>query len=445
MIVDHRNVGAAFRRLSLPNAVAMLGDQVLGIVDTIAIGTLGSVALAGITGATTVFAAVTFGTIGFMNGLGIIAAQRIGAQDVDGFARAVRAGVLVPLTTAVAAALISIFAGPAIVGAMVGHLASSHASGQYLIVRCFSLIPIAISGTIITGLGAAGNRRIGVWILGIINVIHIPLLLVLALGWLTHRPLGIVGAGISSLLSELIASIYAVIYVWRRPIYRIFSELTADVRLALECARLGLPEAVFLFAVMAPDAFIVAMLAPYGAVAISAFRALNVVSDLTFVVPSPMQGTVQTVIGQRLGAGDIDGAQWFFKHARTIAFWITAATGAVCAALAWPLAYVFTLNAAVAWAAALPLALHMATLPIKGWAMVSMAPIRASGDTRFSMTVGIVTSALVIPVSYACIRIFHIGLYGVPVSWIFAWLARSALTYVKLRDGSWTRRRLAGV
>jgi len=121
------------------------------------------------------------------------------------------------------------------------------------------------------------------------------------------------------------------------------------------------------------------------------------------------------------------------------------ATGAVCAALAWPLAYVFTLNAAVAWAAALPLALHMATLPIKGWAMVSMAPIRASGDTRFSMTVGIVTSALVIPVSYACIRIFHIGLYGVPVSWIFAWLARSALTYVKLRDGSWTRRRLAGV
>src|SRR5579883_1443408 len=187
MIVDHRNVGAAFRRLSLPNAVAMLGDQLLGIVDTIAIGALGSVALAGVTGATTVFAAVTFGTIGFMNGLGIIAAQRIGAQDVDGFARAVRAGVLVPLTTAVVAAVISVFAGPAIVGAMVGHLASSHASGQYLIVRCFSLIPIAISGTIITGLGAAGNRRIGVWILGIINVIHIPLLLVLALGWLTHH------------------------------------------------------------------------------------------------------------------------------------------------------------------------------------------------------------------------------------------------------------------
>ena len=55
-IVDHRNVGAAFRRLSLPTAVSMLGDQLLGIVDTIVIGSLGAVALAGATAANTVFA-----------------------------------------------------------------------------------------------------------------------------------------------------------------------------------------------------------------------------------------------------------------------------------------------------------------------------------------------------------------------------------------------------
>jgi Na+-driven multidrug efflux pump len=100
------------------------------------------------------------------------------------------------------------------------------------------------------------------------------------------------------------------------------------------------------------------------------------------------------------------------------------------------------LNASVASVAALPLAAHMATLPIKGWAMVSMAPIRASGDTRFSMTVGIVTSVLVLPAAYVCIRILHIGLWGVPISWIFAWTARAVLTGFKLRDGSWTRRTL---
>jgi putative MATE family efflux protein len=442
MIVDHRNIGAAFRRLSIPLAVQMLGDQLLGIVDTIAIGALGAVALAGATAATTVMLALAFGIFGFMNGLGIIAAQRIGAHDLSGFARTVRAGVVVPIVWAAICALASLrFAGP-IVGAMIGHLPSAHASAAYLIVRCFSMIPMAISGTLIVGLGAAGNRALGVLVLAVVNLVHIPLLLILALGVFTHHPFGIVGAGVSSLLSETIAAAYALLYVYRRPIYRVFEQLSIDLRLSLECARLGFPEAVFLFAVIAPDSFIVAMLAPLGAIAISAFRALNVVSDLTFAVPSPMQQAVQTVIGQRLGAGDIDGARWFFTRSRIFSFWLTTLTGVFTALLAWPLAYLFTLNAVVASAAAWPLALQMATLPIKGWAMVSLAPIRAAGDTRFSMTVGIVSSVLVIPLSFAFIKVLHIGLFGVPIAWVVAWLARLALTSLKLRDESWTRRKL---
>ena len=442
MIVDHRNVGAAFRRLSLPTAVAMLGDQILSIVDTIVIGSLGPVALAGATGAVTVFTAIVFGAIGFMNGCGIIAAQRVGAHDLDGFGKTVRAGLVVPVGVALVAAMVTVAVAHPLIHAMVGKLASADASASYLSVRMFSLIPIAISGTLITGLGAAGNRKLGVIILAIINVVHIPLLLVLALGWVTHHPYGIVGAGISSLLSEAIAAVYGVIYVARRPVYRVFTQLAVDLRLAMQCARLGSPEAVFLLAVMTPDAFIVAMLAPLGALTISGFRALNVASDLTFVVPSPLQSAVQTVIGQRLGAGDVEGARSFFRRARVVASWISAAAGIGAALLAWPAAYAFTLNATVASVAAWPLAAHMATLPIKGWSMVSMAPIRASGDTRFSMTIGIVTSLLVFPASYICIRVLHIGLWGVPVAWMFAWSARAAITAFKLRDESWTRRRL---
>lgn len=445
MIVDHRNVGAAFRRLSLPVAASMLGDQLLGIVDTIVIGSLGAVALAGATSAVTVFIAVGFAGFGFMNGCGIIAAQRIGAQDIGGFGKAVRAGILVPLAVAIACAVLSIFLARPIVGEMIGHLPSARASAGYLTIRCFSLIPIAISGTLIVALGAAGNRKFGVMVLAIINLVHIPLVLILTLGWITHHPLGIIGAGISSLLSECIAAIFAIFYVARRPLYGIFTRLNADLRLSFECARLGLPEAVFLFAVMAPDAFMVAMLAPFGAMAIAAFRALNVVSDATFVVPSPLQSAAQTVIGQRLGAGDVEGAKWFFGRARTWATWISAGTGAIAACLAWPAAYVITLNPAVASLAVWPLAVHMATLPIKGWSMVSMAPIRASGDTRFSMIIGIVTSLLVFPASYACIRVLHIGLWGVPVSWIFAWSARAVITAIKLRGESWTRRELIAV
>jgi len=442
MLVDHRNMGAAIRRLSLPIAFTMLGDQLLGVVDTIAIGSLGAVALAGVTGAATVFTAVAFAIFGFFSGMSIVAAQRIGARDLENYGKTVRAGFVVPFISAVMCALLSIPLASVVIHAMVGNLASAHDSSLYLMLRCVSLLPIAISGTLIVGLGAAGNRVLGVLVLAIVNIVHIPLLLILALGWGTHHPFGIVGAGISSLLSETIACVCALVYTWRRPIYQIFASFDLNWRLALECARLGLPEVVFLFAVIAPDSFIVAMLAPLGAVAISAFRALNVASDITFVVPSPIQSATQTVIGQRLGARDIEGARAFFIRARRLSFWLTTVTGAVCAVLAWPLAYIFTLNAVVASAAALPLALHMLTLPIKGYAMVSMSPVRASGDTRFSLIVGILTGILVVPVCYVCIRVFHIGLYGVPIAWIIAWGARAIATAIKLRGEAWTRRNL---
>jgi len=440
MIVDHTRVGAAFRRLSVPVAVQMLGDQLLGVVDTIAIGSLGTVALAGATAATTIFMAIAFAALGFMSGTSIVAAQRIGARDIEGFARTVRAGFVGPVAVGVVSFLVSLVAASAAVRALVGPLPSAHASALYLILRCASIVPVVVSGTLITGLAAAGNRRFGVWVLLVVNVVHLPLLAMLALGWVTHHPFGIAGAGVSSLLSETIAAIYAIVYVARRPQYRIFSELTLSWRLAWRCVRLGSPEAVFLLGVMAPDIFIVAMLAPLGAIAVAAFRALNVVSDLTFVVPSPLQSAAQIVIGQRLGARDAMGAQWFFQRATRVSLLLTTLTGIVTALLAWPLAYLFTLDAAVATIAAWPLAVHMITLPLKGWAMLSLAPIRASGDTRFSMVLGIVCSALVIPLAYIGIERLHLGLYSVALGWIVAWGVRAAVTQWKLHDGAWMRR-----
>ena len=440
MIVDHTRIGAAFRRLSIPVAIQMLGDQLLGIADTIAIGSLGAVALAGATAANTIFIAIVFAASGFMSGTSIVAAQRIGAGDVDGFARTVRAGVAVPLLVGVISFAASLFGASPAVHALIGGLASAHASAVYLTLRCASILPMVVSGTLIVGLGAAGNRQIGILVLVVVNLIHIPLLLMLGLGWWTHHSFGIIGAGVSSLLSETIAACYAIFYVARRPVYRIFADLRLSWRIAQRCAALGLPEAIFLLGVTIPDILIVAMLAPLGAIAIAAFRALNVVSDLTFVVPSPLQSATQVVIGQRLGARDPAGARWFFERALRISVVVTTLAGALVAVLAWPLAYVFTLDAAIATIAAAPLALHTVTLPLKGWAMVSLAPIRASGDTRFSMTVGILCSALVIPLAWIGIERLHLGLYSVALGWIAAWTVRALITQWKLRDGAWMRR-----
>ena len=437
MIVDHTNVGAALRRYSMPFAAQMLGDQLLGIVDTIAIGTLGVVALAGATAAVTLQLVLIFAMAGLWTGTSIITAQRIGANDIEGFGRAVRAGMPIPILFAVLATGAAALFGHSVLHGMIGNLASLHDASIYLLLRCAALLPMAVDGTLIGSLGAAGNRKLGIAVLATINIVHVPLLLILGLGLFTHHPLGIVGIGISSLLAESIGAIFAIVYVARRPQYRIFARMEADLRLALRTAWLGLPESVFLITLILPDVAIVSMLAPLGALAISGFRALTVVSDATFVVPSPMQSTTQIVVGHRLGAGDFAGAQRFVPSARRIGLGFSTLAGALVALFAWPLAFLFTLDATVASMAALPLALHMLTLPLKGIAQVSLAPIRASGDTAFSMSIGVFCNALVIPLAWLGIERLHYGLFSVPFAWIVAWIARAALTEWKLRTGSW--------
>jgi putative MATE family efflux protein len=440
LIVDHRNVGAAFRRLSVPIALQLVGDQTLGIVDTIVIGSLGAVALAGATAANVTFLVIVFSAFGLMSGTSIVAAQRIGANDIDGFALTVRSGAVIPFLLGIVYLALALTGAKPTIHLLVGPLASADASAIYLILRCASVLPIAISGTVIVGLAAAGNRIVGVLVLLTINLVHIPLLLVLALGWGTHHPYGIVGAGVSSLLSEVLGMVCALVYVSLRPAYKIFARARVSIAEALRCARIGLPESVFLVGVMLPDVAIVAMLSPLGPTIVSAFRALNIVSDLTLALPLPLQQATQTVIGQRLGAGDVEGARWFLKRAQRFGTLTGTAGGVIAAACAWPLAFAFTLNAQVASIAALPLAMHMITLPLKAWAMVSLAPIRAAGDTQFSMGIGLACSALVIPFAWLGIERLHIGLYAIPLGWIAAWVVRAVWTQIKLRDADWTRR-----
>jgi Na+-driven multidrug efflux pump len=108
VIVDHRDVAAALRRLAVPDGLAMIADQLLGVVDTIAIGLLGADALAAISAASSVFLTFGIAVFAFATGPRILGAQAIGAGDARRFGAIVRSAVVVPLGIAVLVALASL-------------------------------------------------------------------------------------------------------------------------------------------------------------------------------------------------------------------------------------------------------------------------------------------------------------------------------------------------
>jgi MATE family multidrug resistance protein len=443
MIADHGNVRQTLSRLAAPIAAAIVGDQLLGVADTIVIGSLGAVALAAMTGATTIFIALVLTLHGLFQGCGILAAQAVGSSDFDRFGRIVRSSLVGPVLIATAITLASFALARPAMHVLIGPLPTLQAGATYLVLRCCSLVPIAISSLAYTAFGAASDTRFGVKLLGVVNAVHIPLLLILALGWGTHHALGIVGAGVSSLVAEIAGATFSLVAAARRPALRIFARTGVDWTLALRTLWLGLPEAAYLFLIMAPDIAIVGLLAPLGAETVASFRVLVLVADLAWAIPGSLGSAAQTVIGQRFGADDNAGAQAFERRAQRYGVTVSAVGGVAIAILAWPIGLLVTLDPALASLAALPLVLHMTTLPLKGYAMMGIARIRAAGDTRFSMLAGLLASGIVLPGVWAGINVLHLGLFAVPCAWIVAWCVWCGATALRLHRFDWDAARLA--
>ncbi|TAM60523.1 MATE family efflux transporter [bacterium] len=439
-VIDHRDLRAVVGRLVVPQIVSLLADQLLGVADTIAVGALGREPLAALSAATAIFAVMVALVYGMRSGLSILGAQYIGARDYSGFGRVVRASAVAPFALAIVFAVATAVSGEAMLHALIGPLPVLHQGALYLTLRAFTLFFIAYEIVTLSALGAAGDAKPTVHVLVMINAVHLPLLAVLALGIGTHHPYGIVGAGVSSLLAECAGFVYCVLLVKRRADLKILERLDIDWKLARQSVVLALPEVVFLAAMLTPDLVMVGLVAPLGVAAVAALRAINVVAELSFALPGPFGYAVQTVIGQRLGARDPQGARWF--HARSLHLGTLACLigGGVLAALAWPIAFALTLQPELAALAAGPMALYMLTMPLKGHAIIGIAAIRAAGDTRFSMLVGTITGLVVLPLAWLFIHVTGLGLFGVPLAWICGWGMRVAVTAVKLRLDPWWER-----
>jgi len=439
--IEHRDAAAALRRLATPTLLALVSDQLLGIVDTIAIGALGTAALAAITGASAVFAVLGIGLFAFGSGLKIVGGQAIGARRSERFGAVVRAAAVAPLAIALVAALASLVAGRPLLAALLPAGVPLDAAAHYLALRSFCLPPMVCSGLLIVAFATAGDTRLGLRVLLVINAVHVPLVFVLALGLGTHHPFGLAGAGASSLISEIVGLAYALEATRRRPELGVFRSASLDWALVRLTAWLSWPEFVFLVLQIAPEPFAIAMLAPAGAREVGAFRALSLVSDLTWSLPGSLGDASEVVAAQRIGARDFDGAVRFQRDATRLGVLACTLVGAVVAALAWPLAALCTLSPALASVAAAPLAAHVGvTLPLKGYAMTVLSPIRGAGDTRFVMLMGILVTGIAVAGIAVGVRVLGFGLWAIPFGWTVAWIVRGVATTLRLKSGDWRRR-----
>lgn len=310
-------------RLGLPVAVTQVGMMLLGVVDTMMVGHLGTTALdAAALGSLWVWGMSAFG-IGLVMGMDPIVTQAHGAGQPRRVALTLHRGLVVAAVVTIPLSVAWWLATPALeaLGQDPVHAA---AAGRYVDQQLFSLWPLLAFHAVRRYLQGRGVMLPGVVAVVAANLFNAGANWVLIFGHLGFPAMGLEGAGLATGLTRCMLLLSLAAYTalaglhhgaWERPSLAAF-----DLRGLAEIVRHGIP--VGLQYGLENWAFQLSTLVAgvLGDEPLAAHVIVINLAALAFMIPLGLSQGAATRVGNLVGAGHADQA----RRAASTALWLGA-------------------------------------------------------------------------------------------------------------------------
>ena len=321
--------------LSLPLALAQLGHIAINTTDILMIGRLGEESLAAAAlGGAVYFAFMLFG-VGIISAVAALAAQAHGGRRPRDLRRVVRQGFWVATCFSIPALLIMAFTEDILLVLRQPPTAASVAAA-YMNALMWALVPtlwfIVLRGFV----SALGRPRPVLWIMLTGVALNAVLDFALIFGHFGAPRLGVLGAGIASVLVNLAMFLGLLwIAVRHRPFrrYAILARLwRSDWPRFFRIVRLGVPIGVTLLLEVGLFTGALFLMGLFGTVTIAAHQIAIQTAAVTFMVPLGISHAAVVRVGQAYGRSDPGGimrAAWValglstaFMVAMALLFWL---------------------------------------------------------------------------------------------------------------------------
>ena len=315
-----------------------------------------------------------------------------------------------------------------------------------------------------------GDTRTPLYLMGMsvaINVVFDPFLILgfeanPIFAWIGLEPLGeylygatgfegwgVEGAAVATLIARGFAAgagLY-LLFTGKVGLQPALGDLIPDRETIVSIIDIGAPIAIEQGARAGGLALLTAIIAIAGDDAVAAYGIVNRLSTLLFLPALGLSRGIETVVGQNLGAGQVDRA----KQSVYLASGVIIAIFAVIIALAYPnaeaivgfflqvdpegtvpIAEVIDIGAMYIWIAG-PAYLFL------GAFQVMLGAIRGSGSTRAAMVLSIQELWLWrLPLAFVLITVFGLGITGVWWAVAVSYVAAAIITAVWFARGTWT-------
>ncbi len=286
-------------RLAVPLMVGLAAALLIGVVDTAMISPLGTVPLAA-AGVTTAVLIILISTLwGVITAISVQISQAEGARDAARVALALRSGLLLCLLGGSGAALVMMALYP-----LLGPLGQPKEVLAILLPYWMSMAIWIVPFTLFFGLKALFDAVGRPWTAVVLSYLGVLFNVPANYAFIHILDLGILGAGLASILSQctsLVAGIYVLI---RAPGLAAFRQRVtvawADVWLQ---AKDALPLCLGYSGEGGAYAVVGLMMGWLGAEALAAHQIVNALAGLAYMIPLGMAGAAAIRVGLAVGAG----------------------------------------------------------------------------------------------------------------------------------------------
>jgi putative MATE family efflux protein len=428
--------------LSWPVMLSQTLLNAVGLLDIAMVGRIGSDAVAAAGYATQFFHLSQ--SVLFAVGSACVAlmAHAIGAGDVARARRALSASLWVSVGSASALSALMLAAPGALLRLLGAEPAVVELCIPYLALVVGSTPLLAISMMLEFALRADRNARTPMAIAAVVTVAKIGLNFLWIFGFAGFPRLGLTGAGLATLASQLLGLVLFLAVVWRArtgsPLALRAPDLRAPGDQVREVVRLSLPGVGERFANNLALLAYFRVLSGYGSLAIAAYTVGVRLLAFTWIPGTGFGTAASTLVGQALGASDPAAAARAGWRATGLSLGVAAVLGAACLIAPARIAGVFTADPAlIAELAPFLVALALSQPALQTHFALGGA-LRGAGDTWTPFVAATVGNWVIrVPLAFA----FAYALRA-PVVWIWGvivadHIARAVWLAASFRRGAW--------
>lgn len=427
--------------LALPIIGGMVSQNILNLVDTAMVGTLGDAALAAVgIGGFATFTAMSL-VLGVSTGVQAMASRRKGEGRLRETAHALNGGLLLVLLVAPVLSAVLWFVVPVIYPWLNPDPDVIRQGTPYLQVRMLAITVVGINFAFRGYWNAVDLSKLYMGTLVVMHATNIFLNYVLIFGKFGMPALGVAGAGIGTALSTVVG---AVIYLWlgfRHAWSAGFLQGLPRGGGLGRLVRLSVPSGIQQLFFSAGFTMLFWIIGQVGTDSLAAASVLiNVM--LVALLPGVALGlTAATLVGQALGRRDTrDASQWAHDVAR-MAMLVMGVLGLPMWIVPDVVLSAFIHDPGTLDIARLPMRLVGLSMVIEAVGLTMMHGLLGAGDTRRVMTVSVLGQwALFLPGAYLIGPVLGGGLLSI---WILQGVYRLGQALIFL--GMWRGHRWARV